>query len=143
MGLFRLARSLGSLQLGAWSTFFLIGLGACEANVPPQHLGGSACGGRVAIQVEGKRKGMIDIEDRLVVVKAKSEREAEVKLSRQWRDYSEPYLTPCGELVRWKLTEIQDIYKLFDDEINPHGTEVYSRIRKRKMKASDRWVPAK
>jgi len=85
---------------------------------------------------------MLDVEDRLVLVRAKSEREAEARLSRKWRAYSKPYLNPYGELVRWKLTEIRDVYELFDDEIDPSGTEVYSRIRTRRMRRGDRWMPA-
>lgn len=99
--------------------------------------------GRIAIQIEGKRQGLIDVEDRLVLVKAMNHQQAKAKLSRKWREYSKPYLNVDGEMVRWKLTEVQDVYELFEDEIDSKGTEVYSRLRRQRMRASDRWIPAK
>jgi hypothetical protein len=86
---------------------------------------------------------MIDVEDRLVIVKAKNEQQANTRLSRHWREYGRPYLNRHGQMVRWKFTEAQDVYELFDDEIDPRGTEVYSRLRKHRMRAADRWIPAK
>ncbi len=110
----------------------------------PQRVGGWFCvWGRVAIQIEGKRRGMIDVEDRLVLVKARNEKQAKARLSSEWRAYSEPYLNHRGEMVRWKLTEVQDVYELFDGEINPKGTEVYSRLDQRRMRAADAWMPAR
>lgn len=98
--------------------------------------------GRVALQVEGKSRGMIDIEDRLVLVKAPNEQQAKARLSRYWREYSKPYLNNRGELIRWKFEEVGDVYELLEEEIDPSGTEVYSRLVQRRMRAEDRWVSA-
>lgn len=95
--------------------------------------------GRVTIKIEGKRKGLVDIEDRLMLVRAHNEEAAKAKLKREWWKYNEPYLNPYGYLVRWELTGIEDVYSMYEGEIDPAGTEVFSRIRKRKMKAVDRW----
>ena len=91
----------------------------------------------MAIQVEGRSRGMITVEDRLVLVKARSAQEAEARAIRKAEDV--PYLNAAGYLVRWKLTAIEDIHELFDNEIDPRGTEVYSRMGARKMRAADRW----
>jgi hypothetical protein len=44
-----------------------------------------------------------------------------------------------GQLVRWQLVEVLDVYELFDDEISPKGTEVFSRLRSRRMKPAYAW----
>jgi len=95
----------------------------------------------IAIQVEGQRRGMIMTEDRLVLVKARSAKEAKARVVRQLRRKCEeaPYLNDHGQLVRWKLTGIEDSYELLDREIDPGGTEVYSRMGARRMRATDRW----
>jgi hypothetical protein len=95
----------------------------------------------MAIQIEGRRRGMISVEDRLVLVEARSAKEAEAGVVRQFRRTHEeaPYLNGAGYFVRWKLTGIEDTYELLDKEIDPGGTEVYSRMGARRMRAADRW----
>ena len=95
--------------------------------------------GSVAIQVEGRRRGLVDVEDRLVLVKAFSPGDAQKRLLKAWRQYAEPYLNYRGELVRWQLVEVLDVYSVWEDEIDPAGTEVYSRIRSKRMKRKYRW----
>jgi len=95
--------------------------------------------GKVAVQVEGQTRGRVTIEDRFVLVKARGTKGAQRRLSREWRDYATPYLNSDGHAVRWKLVGIEDVYELNDDNIDPHGTEVYSRLRHERMKREYRW----
>lgn len=97
--------------------------------------------GIVAMQVEGQRSGMMEVEDRLVLVKALSPDDAIERLGPTWKKYAEPYLNPDCRLVRWRLVEIKDVFGLFDDRISPEGTEVYSRLRTIRLKPQYRWRP--
>jgi Domain of unknown function (DUF4288) len=97
--------------------------------------------GVVAIQVEGHTSGMITLEDRLVAVQAYDPEDAKRRLAPMWRDCAEPYLNPVGELVRWQLVGIQDVYEGYDEAIEPRGTEIYSRLRRVRMKPEYRWSP--
>ena len=47
----------------------------------------------VAIQVEGQRSGMMEVEDRLVLIRALSSDDAIERLGPMWNEYAEPYLT--------------------------------------------------
>ncbi len=47
-------------------------------------------------------------------------------------------MNPDGYLVRWTLVSVQDVYELSDNEINPRGTEVYSRLRRVQMRPAYR-----
>jgi hypothetical protein len=95
--------------------------------------------GSVAIQIENRTHGFLDVEDRLVLVKARTGEEAERLLLSKWREYAAPYLNSRGELVRWQLVEVLDVYELGEDKIDPRGTEVYSRLRPRRMKPLYVW----
>jgi Domain of unknown function (DUF4288) len=97
--------------------------------------------GVVAIQIEGQIKGSLDLEDRLVLVKAIDADDAQRRLQRMWTRYAEPYLNPDGYLVRWQLISIRDVYALFDQGIDPRGTEVYSKLRTVRMRPEYRWRP--
>jgi Domain of unknown function (DUF4288) len=90
--------------------------------------------GLVVIEVEGQRRGMQAIEDRFVLVRASSPEEAKRRLHSEWRQYAQPYLNTDGEIVRWRLEEIKDIYETGETELNPAGVEVYSRLSSRRMK---------
>jgi hypothetical protein len=97
--------------------------------------------GVVAIQIEGQIKGSLDLEDRLVLVKANDTDDAQRRLQRMWTRYAEPYMNPDGYLVRWQLISIRDVYALFDEAFDPHGTEVYSKLRTVRMRPEYRWRP--
>jgi hypothetical protein len=99
--------------------------------------------GVVAIQVEGQVHGSLDLEDRLVLVKANDTDDAQRRLQRMWGRYAEPYMNPDGYLVRWQLISIRDVYALFDEAIDPRGTEVYSKLRTVRIRPEYRWRPAK
>jgi hypothetical protein len=99
--------------------------------------------GVIAIQIEGQTKGSLDLEDRLVLVKANDTDDAQRRLQKRWTRYAEPYMNPDGYLVRWQLISIRDVYPLFDQAIDPRGTEVYSKLRKVRMRPEYRWRPEK
>lgn len=99
--------------------------------------------GVVAIQIEGQIKGALHLEDRLVLVKANDTDDAQRRLQRMWARSAEPYMNPDGYLVRWQLISIRDVYALFDDAIDPGGTEVYSKLRTVRMRPEYRWRPEK
>ena len=95
--------------------------------------------GKVAIQIEGQTRGRVTLEDRFVLVKASNPKNAQQRLAREWRAYAEPYLNSDGCAVRWKLIGIENVYELTEDDIDPHGTEVYSQLRYERMKQEYRW----
>lgn len=99
--------------------------------------------GVVAIQVEGQVKDSLDLEDRLMLVKANDPEDAQRRLQRMWSRYAEPYMTPAGYLVRWQLISVRDVYTLPDEAIDPRGTEVYSKLRRARMQPEYRWRPEK
>ncbi|MBN1422686.1 MAG: DUF4288 domain-containing protein [Planctomycetes bacterium] len=108
-----------------------------KARVPELHW--FCVWGIVAIQVEGRSRGPATVEDRLVLVKAREEKDAKRRLRSEWAAYAAPYLNVRGDLVRWKLIEIQGVYGLLDREIDPRGTEVFSRLRSERMTSKHRW----
>ena len=99
--------------------------------------------GVVAIQVEGQVKDSLDLEDRLMLVKANDPEDAQRRLQRMWSRYAEPCMTPAGYLVRWQLISVRDVYTLPDEAIDPRGTEVYSKLRRARMQPEYRWRPEK
>ena len=84
---------------------------------------------------------MQTIEERIVLVKAFSPKDADERLRREWEAYAEPYLNSDGELVRWRMEEIIDVYELGETEIDPKGTEVYSVLTQRRMRPQYEWHP--
>jgi hypothetical protein len=107
----------------------------------PRQLSFFAVRGRIAIQVEGRTEGLMSMEDRIVLVRAFSFDDAERRLKREWESYGEPYLNPDGEMVRWHLVEIVDVYELDTNEIDPRGTEVYSRLSRHRVRPELVWQP--
>jgi hypothetical protein len=107
----------------------------------PRRLSFYAVRARVAIEVEGQTEGLQSVEDRIVLVRALSAEDAERRLAPEWEFYTEPYLNPDGEMVRWHLEEIVDVYDLDSDEIDPRGTEVYSHLSRRRVRPDLAWHP--
>ncbi len=97
----------------------------------------------VAIQIESQVDGTVHVEDRLVLVKARDIEEAKRRLQRVWSRYAEPYMNSAGYLVRWQLIAIRDVQELSDGTIDPRGTEVYSQIRRVRMRPEYRWHPSR
>ena len=95
----------------------------------------------VVIRVEYATSGMQNIEDRFVLVRASSSEDAKKRLKNQWHEYARPYLNPNGEMVSWHLDHIVDVYQTFETEIDPAGTEVYSKLAHRRMRPKYVWRP--
>ncbi len=101
---------------------------------------------RFAIQIENRTKGLQDYEDRILLVKAKSGKEAEKKLKLGFKNYEKPYLNPLGELVRWKFEEFIDWYETsydsLEDMLNDEkeGIEIFSRLKSRRLNNARAWI---
>ncbi len=93
----------------------------------------------VAVQIEGRRTGTATAEDRLVLVKARNTSDAERRVRRKTKGEARPYLNSDGELVRWVLVSVKDVFELFDEVIDPDGTEVYSKLRRMRMRPEFSW----
>lgn len=97
----------------------------------------------VAIEVEGRKKGLQTIEDRFVLIKANSFDDAYKKVEKHKKKYAEPYFNPYGELVRWKIESLDDCFSTdinsFEDLNDPEGIEVFSTFKKRKLTAKRSW----
>lgn len=96
---------------------------------------------RFAIQIENHFSGLQDYEDRMVLIKAYNENDAIKRFKKELKLYYEPYLNPLGEMVRWKFDEILDVYYTYEDKIDEEGIEVYSFMKKRRMKPEYEWHP--
>ncbi|MGH9523283.1 MAG: DUF4288 domain-containing protein, partial [Terriglobales bacterium] len=81
-------------------------------------------------------------EDRFVLLRASSFEDAEEGLRREWVEYASPYLNPNGQIVSWQLDHVVDVYDTGQNEIDPAGTEVYSKLSGRRMRPAYVWRPA-
>jgi len=77
-----------------------------------------------------------------VILHGASFEDAERRLAKQWKEYAKPYLSPSGQLVRWQLDQIVDVYSIGEETIDPRGTEVYSRLSGRRMRPEFVWNPS-
>jgi hypothetical protein len=95
----------------------------------------------VAIQVEGREKGMQSYEERYVLFKGYSESEAIHKAEIAALAYQKPYLNPDGLLVRWHVESIDNAYEVVT-EANSNdfeGAEVFSVLKTRKLNPDRVW----
>jgi len=95
----------------------------------------------VVIRVEQARSGMQNTEDRFVLVRASSFQDAKKRLRQRWREYAAPYLNSDGQMVSWSFDKVIDVYETGETVIDPAGTEVYSKLGKRKMRSEYVWCP--
>ncbi|GAB3636104.1 hypothetical protein GCM10027422_16940 [Hymenobacter arcticus] len=102
---------------------------------------------RFAIQIENATNGMQTYEDRLLVVKAFTEEEAQQKLLPGFESYAEPYLNGAGLLVRWQFEAFTNSYCLdfqsADAFLSAQGAEVFSTLHNRRLRPDGEWHPAK
>ena len=137
------ARRIAAIaQFGGVSTVHVVGVVGFRALSRPTPKESWFCvRALVAICVEGQRSGMQSTEDRFVLVLACSFDDAKKRLSKTWPQYATPYMNSTGHLVSWRLEEIVDIYDLSETNIDPAGTEVYSKLGRRKMRPKFVWRP--
>lgn len=92
----------------------------------------------VAIEIEGIKKGIQTVEERFVLIKAKSFENAYKKVERQKTKYVQPYLNSQGQIVKWNIESFDDCYRTdaitIEDFNNPEGVEVYSKLKTRRIK---------
>jgi hypothetical protein len=95
---------------------------------------------RYAVEVEGRRRGMQTIEERTLLVRARSEDGAARKVVRSARAYGQPYLNDDARLVRWRLEEIIDVYDTTTSALGDE-LEVYSKLESRRLTPARVWDP--
>ncbi|MBO9702099.1 MAG: DUF4288 domain-containing protein [Sporocytophaga sp.] len=97
----------------------------------------------VVIEVEKQKKGIQTIEDRMVLIKAKSFDDAYKKMEKVKDKKVEPYLNIHGELVRWRIESLDDCFvtdiNTPEELNNPGGVEVYSKLKGRRLTKDRVW----
>jgi hypothetical protein len=97
----------------------------------------------VVIEVEGIVQKMQSIEERIVLIKATSPKDAYDKLEKCKDDYTPPYLNSDGRFVRWRIESFDDCFDTdaltLKDLDNPNGVEVFSKLKSRKTKDATAW----
>lgn len=95
------------------------------------------------IEIEGVSSKRQSIEQRFVIIRAKTSDEAYEKLEAQRDDYTHTYLNSDGRLVRWRIDSFDNCYetdiKKPKDIDDPEGIEVYSKLKSRKVKTPVVW----
>ncbi|RYF73331.1 MAG: DUF4288 domain-containing protein [Cytophagaceae bacterium] len=94
------------------------------------------------IQVEGRKKGLITVEEQILLVKGKSQEEAVSKVSRFSDDYATPYLNGEGLWVRWKFYRLIDVYETHwpvGMDLGDDVVEVFSVLTKKRFQDSYYW----
>ncbi|MEZ0611271.1 DUF4288 domain-containing protein [Fibrella sp. WM1] len=93
------------------------------------------------IQIEGRKKGLISVEEQFVLVKAKSREIAEEWVRAYAADYETPYMNTDGHWVRWKFHGILDAHEpsLQKPFAVDGPVELFSSFQRRRMKPSDYW----
>ena len=94
-----------------------------------------------AIQVEGQKKGLQAVEDRVILVRASSETDARRNVRPYLTREEEPYLDELGRLTRWKLLDIVAITNTHYDKLDQDGADVFSSFRQRRMRPEFEWHP--
>jgi hypothetical protein len=51
-------------------------------------------------------------------------------------------LNSDGQMVSWQLDHVVDVHQTSEIEIDPAGTEVYSKLHRRRMRPAYVWRPA-
>jgi len=97
----------------------------------------------VIIEIEGVLAKTESVEDRSVLIRAKSTEGAYEQLEKQKDRYAVTYLNSDGRFVRWRIESFDDCYEveLFDKKgfNSSEGVEVYSKLRSRKTRRSIAW----
>jgi hypothetical protein len=53
--------------------------------------------------------------------------------------YERPYLNPDGEIVRWHFERVVDVYDTFEESLSGESVEVFSSLRRRRMRPEFVW----
>jgi len=76
-----------------------------------------------------------------MLVRASYFEDAKKRLRRHWREYARPYLNAKGQMVSWQFDQVVDIYWIGQTNIDPTGSEVYSKLGQRRMRPKYVWRP--
>jgi hypothetical protein len=95
----------------------------------------------VIIRIERAKTRLQSTEDRFILVRASSFEDAKKRLRQQWREYARPYLNSDGQMVSWLLDRVIDVYQTCETDIDPAGTEVYSKLGQRRVPPGCVWRP--
>jgi hypothetical protein len=76
------------------------------------------------------------VEERIVLIKARSLDEATIKGEKEANDYSSEYSNVYGQKIRQRYLKVCDAFELFD-EPNQNGVEVFSSIERVSSKVKD------
>ena len=98
---------------------------------------------RFVIQIEEQVSGLQTYENRIILVKAFDFDDAEKRVKKEFSEYATPYLNPDCKMVRWQFDEVIEIYHTHIKNFDPNGTEVFSCLKKRRMKPEYVWNPRK
>jgi hypothetical protein len=100
---------------------------------------------RFAIQIENETGGLQKYEDRIMLVLARDEEDAQRKLLPGFESYAEPYLNSAGLLVRWQFEKFLDAYSTSVTSLeafrHDEGVEVFSELGQRKLQPGTAWKP--
>ncbi|GAB3839033.1 DUF4288 domain-containing protein [Hymenobacter jeollabukensis] len=100
---------------------------------------------RFAVQIEDETKGLQLYEDRMLIITADSEAEAKKKLAADFEAYAKPYLNSAGRLVRWQFEAFLDTYRVDIESVNEFagasGVEVFSKLKRRRIRPDREWLP--
>lgn len=122
-------------------SIWIDGIDGLQAAKGKPSLGWFTVHARVAVQVEGQTQGMQTYEERFMTVKAMNFEDAERKVRPEFKAYAEPYLNSDGEMVRWQLEEVVDVYEMYDGPFTGGSVEVFSMLKKRRMRPNLVWKP--
>lgn len=76
------------------------------------------------------------VEESTRLLQAGDDAEANVRAEQLGRDEEHEYLNASGALVRWKFVRVLELQDLCTDSLE-HGTEVFSRMRRRSPESEE------
>jgi len=98
---------------------------------------------RFGILIEGQTKGLQEYEERIVLIKAAHENEAEEKANAMLPSSDEPYLNSDKRFVWFKFEEVLKVTGYVEIpriEPNLDGAEIFWEWKKRKLTPENTWV---
>lgn len=92
-------------------------------------------------QVEDRRRGNEIVEDRYVMLRARSDKEAWGRARRYGEQEMSIGLNRYGRFSRVILEEVHELYEMFDTPSKAKVVEVFSRLRHRRVRENQIWSP--
>jgi len=96
---------------------------------------------RFSFQTEGETKGLQLTEERIIAVRARTEKEAERVARRRLQEDDFPFLLGNGYFERLHFESILRVYDMLEYPLDPKGSELYSQFKDRRMKPEFEWHP--